>query len=985
MPSPHPARVCVLLAVLLLASTAGADGTIRDIRPVGGVLYAAGEGGVLLQSTDDGKTWTSLRSPIDAHWECLAGDANALVLIGGQASPGNPLGAGRAAIYRRDAGDANFAPLPALPPGWLRGGLVRGQLAAVFGEATPQTPAGVARTASGGHRWTAVASANPGPLLAGTFRTWREGVLLGTRHRILTLSDLREPADRPAEVQANVSLRCGAFVAPDAFWAAGDNGLLLRRQPDGRPWSVIPAKLPPGSRRLADFSAIATDGKGRVWLAGGQAGFLLHTPDAGRTWHTVPAPRGGAIHALRHVGGDTLLAGGTGGRVWRSVDAGKNWSRRTGADRPDVLFIASATDIGIWPAVVTHTQAGVECVVAFATTPPPNGRVAPDQPLRAAAGEAGASGSVVLTEFPSHVLAGQGRAGEKDMLAAWSLQLDANAANVMVRQLAAVIRQLRPRVVATGPTTTYRLGGAAEARLVARLAHRAIERASDPNDESLAAAGLAPHRPTRVFAGGENNDTWTAPWDERSEKADPEATTTLSLAHFPAGADTSIEMLAQRAIWSLPHTGPFDRPARLQAYHARHERRTSQRRPLFTTGLAGDRLRLDGAVSKGRRSLASMAILRMSKAMGQTAGALTHLARIAQNEKGDVLAADRLMLAWWRLMQEGDLVRARQARDLFLRHGSGHPMIARGLALTLALEGSAEWATLPREAHAPDGVSKPLRVDRAAEMLQAKPGWGDDPGVRVIMASALASRNQGPAARKWIESVKDGAFDPRWTSYAAELLGASAEDVRVQPRRSVEAHAMAKAGTLDGKLDETFWSAAKPLTLQPAEDTKAALRGLVRLLRSPTHLLVGVQLPRKSRLSWTVDVALDTDRDAATQIVVTFDSAGEKKVAFRSRLAPSVSLPGKPILLQGRKSDRALTFELAVPLKLIGQPPQADGRWNFQVRARAWEKGRTTDLYLEPLSGGLDAIHRYASLKLPAPKAPQRASGARGSEKHNGR
>ncbi|MFW5732985.1 MAG: hypothetical protein ACOCZU_07205 [Planctomycetota bacterium] len=971
MPSPHPARVCVVFALLLLPSVVRAEGAVRDIRPIGGVLHAAGERGLLLRSNDDGKTWTPLRSPTDAHWESFAGDANALVLIGGQASPGNPLGSGQAAMYRREAGDANFAPLPARPPGWLRGGLVRGKLAAVYGEATPETPAGMARTVTGGRRWTPVKSDNHGPLLGGTFRTWREGYLLGTRHRIVALSDLKEPADRPADVQADVSLRCGAFVTSDAFWAAGDNGLLLRRQPAGRPWSVIPARLPAGSRRLTDFTAIATDGEGRVWLGGGQAGFLLHTPDAGRTWRTVAAPTGGAIHALHHVGDDTLLAGGTGGRIWRSTDGGKTWSRRAGADRPDVLFIASATDIGIWPAVVTHAQAGVECVVAFATTPPPNGRVAPSQSLRAAGAVAGASGSVVLTEFPSQVLAGHARAGEADMLNAWNLQLDANAADVMTRQLAAVIRQMRPRVLVTGPDTTHRLGGAGEARLVARLAHRAIERAADPNDKSLAAADLQPYRPARVFAGGENNDTWTAPWDDRSEMADSKATTALSLAHFPAAAETSIEMLAQRAIWTLPHTGPFDRPARLQRYHARHERLTSQPRPLFTTGLTGGRLRLDTTVSKGRRSLAAMAYLRMSKAMGGTGGALTHLARIAQEEDDDALAADRLMLAWWRLMQVGDLARAREARDLFLRHGRGHPMLARGLALTLALEGSAEWATLPREAHAPDGASKPLRVDRAAEMLAGMPGWGDDPGVRLIMASALAARNQGPAARKWIESVKDGAFDPRWTSYAADLLGASVDDVRVRPRRVVEAHAMAKAGTLDGQLDEAFWKSTKPLTLKPAGDTKTSLSGLVRLLRSPTHLLVGVQLPRDERRSWTVDLAMDTDRDAATQIVVTFDSDGKKTATFRSRLAPPVSLPAKPILLQGRKTARAFTFELAVPLKLIGQAPQAEGKWNLQVRATAWEKGRTTALYLEPLARELRAIHRYASLKLPAPKTRQ--------------
>jgi hypothetical protein len=299
-------------------------------------------------------------------------------------------------------------------------------------------------------------------------------------------------------------------------------------------------------------------------------------------------------------------------------------------------------------------------------------------------------------------------------------------------------------------------------------------------------------------------------------------------------------------------------------------------------------------------------------------------------------------------------------------------MFARGLAMALAAEGSAERATLPAGPIAPEGVNKPLRVDKAVEALQREPGWDGDPGVRLIAASALAARGEGPKAREWAASVRDGAFDPQWTSYADALLGGSGVDVRAKARRTVTASAVGSETTLDGRLDETDWRVAKPLAISPVGDEKTALRGVVRLLRSPSHLLVGLELPREQKRSWEVDLAMDTDRDAATQIVVTFDSAGEKAVTFRSRFAPPMPLPSRPIRLQGRKSDRAFTFELAVPLKLMGQSPQRPGEWNLQIRATAWQRGRTTELYLEPLWGGLDALHRYSSLKLPAPKRADR-------------
>ncbi|MFP4053597.1 MAG: WD40/YVTN/BNR-like repeat-containing protein [Phycisphaerae bacterium] len=728
----------VLTVVLVSAPPCDAGNpTVRSIDGNASLLWAAGDNGLLLTSTDAGQTWKPFKSPAPAHWQRVITDGNDVLLFGGTGRPGHPEGFGKAAVFRRNAGETQFHSLPRRPEGWAYGGEFAGDFVAVFGQASAGSPGGLTRTATGGKLWTPIDTATRGYLLGGGFRSWRYGYAVGGGHRVVSLRALKEPQLHPAEVASSLALRGGAFVDGNEFWTVGDNAMLLRSQQDASPWSTIPARVPAAARSLADFETVASDGKGRAWVAGGQVGFVLHTPDGGRSWKLLPAPGPGGVRALHRLPDGTLLAGGDGGRIWRSGTGGDSWKCVHGRRDTDVLFVLSATDVGSWPAIVAHALAGCNVGVVFVTTPPDGRWVPPAQTLRAAALKAGASSVTVLNDFRSLVLAGRRDADAEAMIRTWSLKLDTDADAEMQKQIAAAIRQHRPTVVAMPPAGKGFSGAAGETRLIAQMTEGALDLAADPDNEPLKDTRLEAWTPKRIFQGDGGNDVWLAPWDKDAPEDAEDATTYVNLAAFPAGKSTNLEILTQAALWRLPWIGLLDRPARVSAWRARHERVSNGKRALFTSALTPHRLAFTAA-DKQRRSLASMAHLRMAAVMGRTGGAMTHLSTAALKAKGDPLAADRLLLAWYRLLSEGDLDRAHQARDLLLKYGRNHPLYEKAVLMTVATATSAEWR--PHFRHfAPSGAADPPKIDKAMSMLASRGGWWDTAAGRVLLASALAS------------------------------------------------------------------------------------------------------------------------------------------------------------------------------------------------------------------------------------------------------
>jgi len=948
------------------------DGAIRSLAVKADRCWAAGDAGLVLVSTDGGRTWHRKTVPLSANFQAVAFDAagEAVYLLGGRAIAGHPSAAAAGVAVRSDDGGKTFRPLPLGKAGWLYGGVFAGDVGAVFGQGTLTAPGGLWRTGSGGatdRGWTPLPVAGAGALLGGDFRTLRVGYLVGRGHRIISLRSLAQPRIRPAQSPSLRTLRGARFADEDTCWAVGQNGAVLRSRPAGKPWTAVAVKLPAGMRMLADFEAIAVAPPRKLWIAGGLLGAIAHSADGGRTWKLLPAPTPGPVHALACAGAETLLAGGDGGRIWLSRDGGADWRLIRGQGRTDVLFVLSAADRSLFPAIVAHALAGCNVAVVFATRPQQPPHMEPDQPLRSAAIEAGAAGVTVLDDFDSLALGPQAAAlTERQIIAAWSKALDIPAEPEMLKQLAAAIRLYRPAVLAVGPDGKGPTGPRAESRLVARLARRAAELAGEAEAlPQLIEVHLTPWRVQRIFVGIEANERWRGPWEKPDAFDFSQVTTFFDAAARPQGRQTSLEMLTQRAIWQMPHTHLLDRPARFNGYKCEG---LADRGGLFTTGLTEARYRRSRLETAGR-DLGPMGSLRLAIMTKKTTVAATQLAATAEQQKDDPLAADRLLLAWWRLMAEGRLMHADAALDAFVKFGRGHPLYRRFNVLALALKGSGEFAA-QRRTHVPRVRPGTSDLNSAAKRFASWSHWSETPAGRMLRAKVLAAGGRGPEAREVLKKLAAAPYGPDWRTCAAVEL--SRDLSAAGARRVVTARAISAEGKFDGLLDEPFWDTVPVLRLLDAAGGKASgdLAAGVQLVRTATHLVIAGRLPAVKGRIWRLDVAIDADRDCWTQMLLHCDSSGGQRAELLARYGPPLVLPERTLLVRGRKGGDQYTFELAVVLSAAGTDPRAGGLWNFQIRATADDYRKRTPLYLQGQADGRLLPERYAMLLIPPPAPP---------------
>ncbi|MFP4053017.1 MAG: YCF48-related protein [Phycisphaerae bacterium] len=970
-------RATVTAAVLLVAATAWA-GTVRDLTAAGETVWAVGDRGLLLRSDDGGKTFKPVKVQTDANLQSVAIDGAGVYLIGGRAVSGHPRGVGRGVMLRSNEGGKpgtfeNIAPDKA---GWLYGASVKGKSVLAFGQARPSSSSGVWETGTDGRIWNAVSTSRTGHLRGGAFRDPFYGYVVGESWRVTSLRNMQEPPIHPELPDYDLDLLDAAFRTDEECWAVGRRGIVLRSRPTGKPWQVVRLPIPAGAARLADFEAICWADKHRGYIAGGLLGVMFRTDDGGDTWKTIDAPGPGQIRTLAAGAGDILLAGGDSGRIWRSDDAGQTWAQTHGPKRTDLLLISAAGDITLYPAAVAHSRAGAGVAHVFATHP--TATDAPQaQPLRAAATTAGADATTVLDDFPSIA----GRPGsddlrEADVLKLWSRAIDSPAEQAMLLQLTAAIRIHRPRVVTVCSDSPAQRGITAENHLAARLALKSVPLAGGSEGaihRTLVGAKLAPHKPDRLMEGLSANEKPNLPWTSPDDADGDRPAVAIDAARFPADAPTNIEMLAQQAIWNLPWTGPLDRPAAVTRFACRQ---SDGRYPLMTTGLTEGRLSLQ-TVTADRSSLASAAVLRMAVATGRPQTALPQLLGYARSAPKDPLGPDRMLLACLQLRSEGNVPLAAEARKYALSLDASHPLKARLNVLTLSTLVSAEYRALLRNEGNP--MLDLRRVLPAiVKRFDTWGEWNAYPAGAYLHANALlASGRQIEGLRKLksLKPARNDTGDDRPIKDLAALRYAllNPQTVPDLPEYAASARMIRTRGKIDGRLDDACWKRSRTYLLKNSDGAQpaAALGSSVRFARSATHVFVGVQLPDKPGRRWEVRIAADADMDLWTQIELTVDSEGNRSCLLHQRTAPpiKVDLP-KSVLLQGRKSNKSVTFEMALPIADLFGVDTGSGVWPVQVTATAFDTGpKSTTVYLRPQDRPSREVEEYGLLVLPTPRA----------------
>lgn len=966
-------NIALISATLfLLATVATAQyAPIRHLSYDGKGILAVGDRGTILTSDNMGTSWKPLKSPAKGNFQSVTYEGKYTVYIfGGLALPGHPGGAGKAVLLRSDDAGKTFKTVPCSCAQWLYGGRFNGETGVLFGQASPGCPSGLMRTVTAGQDWSPMATESHGPISAGVFQTTKLGSIVGAKYRMLSLKHLKsaDVQSPPTESDLNLSALC--LADDNRYWAVGENGTVLRSRTADESWEQIPVRLPIGTRLLADYEAIAFASPRAFWIGGGQLGCILHTADGGVTWQKLTAPSPGAIHALLAIDDKTVLAAGDSGRIWRSSDAGKTWKLTRGSDKTDVLFILAAGDLSCYPAIVAHCQAGLDVAVLFVTRPNFDKYILPDQPLRAAALQAGASAVAVLTDFPSQVLPScDAKLSESEIIKTWSAALDSPAEPILIRQIAAAIRQYRPAVVVTGPSGLGPTGTEAENRLIARLAGKAVELAGKKNIAVLNSAGLQPSSVQRIFTALESNARWNPPWKKTTRPRKNATTTIIDAAGFPRGSHTNIEMLCQAAIWRLPWLTSLDnRPGRFSAYKCKS---AEKRLAMFTTGLIGKRLKLTGA-DKGIRDISTAASFKYASETETVATLVGKLVEVTRKFPDDPLGPDRLLLVRNRLLADGKLLEADEATRHFITLGSRHPLHRQIATQALASYISTEWNAQRRR----QGLSRRNLAEilpGTAKRFAGQPAWNATPQGRLLLARALTALDKKKVAKDILVSLADDAYPDEWKVLAERELTGNLPNKKDKTLTRMTTPIELGSGKIDGRLDEAFWKTAPKVTLTRSYGYSFTTppTGSFRAVRTRTHIIFAVSLPSENTWNWKLRIAIDADRDAWTQVVITCDTDGDRKAELLMRGGPAATL-NKRILLAGGWDDKKLyTFEFALPLASLNTDTAGAATWLFQVAAEGDRFGKKATLHYQKQNDERMLPERYGLLDIPKLKTPE--------------
>lgn len=971
---------------------------VRDIRLVGKTIWAVGDGGLALQSRDAGETFPPAENFVDpdANLQAVRQDGPSVCFLGGRAVEGFPAGGALGVVLRSDDDGETFDAIPAGALGWVYGGTVVSDSALLVGQAIPTASGGVCHTVDAGAHWQPIALEGKGYLRSAVFDGFRFGYLVGVNRRIVSLRDFGEPEYHPAPIASTAELHAVTMADKTTGWCVGADGSVLASRPNTAAWRQKILPIPTGTRRLTDFETIDVYGK-RFCIAGGLTGLVFLSNDAGNTFTARPAPGPGAVHVVRYVPGlknrPRLLAGGDAGRIWCSDDDGQSWRLVHGPGTTDVLFIAAAGDTSIYPAVVAHAAAGLCTAVVYASAPRDtyDFAAAPaDQWLRAAAVRAGASAATTLGDFPSVARREeeQSRTAE-DILADWSARLDSPAEPILLEQLTAVIRQYRPAVLAVGPDDEGGTGTAAENRLIARLAQQAATRAADAKaSPTLIKANLPPHAVKRIYVGLPDNARYTPPWSDPPPLPRGRGLVRIDGATFPRNRATCVSLLAQEAVWLLGDPSLLHRPAQVTAYACRTASKGGE---LFTQGL-GTNYFPQLQPSHIQKMLATGATLRVADVGDRIMTAMPELLKAA-GEKGkdgvdpSRLAADGMLLTWWRLCEQGQMIHAIQARDEFLRVGKSHPLYRMMNVQTLATTCSAEY-NAQRMRVSPDVSPMDAAAARAAKKFATWHPWADDgPGrmllTRTILTTALPAEAQPASlrAQKVLSQMVRGAYPDVWRRLAVfEVECLNNRPYRPVGRNVLIAPLATQPGKIDGLLNEEIWKSVPAKMLLPAAGKPQAGEavGQVQAIRTAGAVVLGIRLPSRVGRVWRVTVAVDSDRDAWTQLQIEFDTTGHKEAHLACRLGPRTklayivgdkrSVESHLFLLQAPREADAEgqhTFELALPIHQAGVNPPERGLWNVQIRATAEDADGVQHFYLQPQDDPELLPERFGLLDYP--------------------
>lgn len=428
----------------------------------GGTMpYAHLSYGVLLQTTDGGRTWVSLLAkPIRNPDEAPAKPAT-LPAVGGAG------GATPAAAEKQPTRSA----LPRL----THVKFFSTEEGVVAGQGTDNEPGGVFVTDDGGATWRGLAGQVSPGWMAADFASQGAGVVAGPHGRLALVNGEQLTLPRVGSLGLR-TLRDIALSGGGSGWLVGDGGLALRTENMGLVWESKP--LPEGVRQVCDFHAVCARGK-RVWVAGEPGSVIWHSPDGGDSWEKQTTGQTVPVQAIHFVNDDRGCAVGALGLILRTEDGGESWqTARGGGRRLAILMLCSRQDqVALKPVAELSGDLGYRSLVAVIAGEGEIGGTASRTDYAARLAEAvplaGGSAARVGWQLPLDIPE-LDRHGDK-LLAEWNRRTEGRLNEVLTGGIVRLLRTWRPNVLVLAQPAR----GDALTALVNQAAIKAVGQAGD--------------------------------------------------------------------------------------------------------------------------------------------------------------------------------------------------------------------------------------------------------------------------------------------------------------------------------------------------------------------------------------------------------------------------------------------------------------------------------------------------------------------------
>jgi len=314
--------------------------------------WAVGDRGLILVTTDGGKTWLPQDSGVDSPLHAIQFTSDKMGCVAGGMVQDYSRRSSGVILNSSDGGQTwKVNPQSDLPCLTGLRSLGQGHLMA-WGDYSPQHRTSLFESVDHGVSWRSTGISLP-HLQCSAWGGRQLGIAIDRLSRVYRIDAANQVVNLAIGGDPTRPLLC-AEATETGLWIGGTEGQLLHSI-DGVRWERL---LLPGTeqdRRWMTIQSIQTIGE-EVWVAGRPGNVIWHSHDRGRSWEVQQAPPNSSIDFLHAVSVDRLVTVGPMARITGTRNGGRGWwIENNEGDRAGLLNVVSTEGTAAWDALALST------------------------------------------------------------------------------------------------------------------------------------------------------------------------------------------------------------------------------------------------------------------------------------------------------------------------------------------------------------------------------------------------------------------------------------------------------------------------------------------------------------------------------------------------------------------------------------------------------------------------------------------------------